>query len=76
MLMSVSGPNFVTDPKKELAKMDQTVHMTNYRRHVIVYSGILQLERKPATALWMQSLMSLGSSSFDPIKVLVFRVLR
>ncbi len=31
--MSVSGPNFVTDPKKELGKMDQTVHMTNYRRH-------------------------------------------
>ncbi len=33
MLISVSGPNFVTDPKKELARMDQTVHMTNYRRH-------------------------------------------
>ncbi len=32
--MSVSGPNLVIDPKKELAKMDQTVHMTNYRRHV------------------------------------------
>ncbi len=35
MLMSVSGPNFVADPKKELAKMDQRVHTTDYRRHEI-----------------------------------------
>ncbi len=31
--MSVSGPNFVADPQKELAKMDQRFHMTDYRRH-------------------------------------------
>ncbi len=36
MLMSVSGPNFVADSKKELAKMDQRVHTTDYRRHEIV----------------------------------------
>ena len=44
--------------------------------HGLLYSGVLQLDRNPVTALWMQSLISCDTSWLDPSSVLVSKVLR